>query len=337
MKLDSLDSVFGLWIMNPRRRLCGLLLVLSLGLCARSLAVVTAPRFVLTWGSKGVGPGEFRSPIGIAINRRDVIFITEFNNSRVQKFDTRGKYLGQFPCVNNPGGIAVDEHEAVYVTSMLSPEIHVYDLNGMPLRKWGKPGKSDGEFNQPGGLALGPDGALYVADQGNHRVQRFTLDGRFLSAWGGHGKEPGRFGGGDKPGSRFGGPHFLAFNTRGNLYTTESHDGRIQRLTADGRPLAAWGGNGKGPGGFGGREKPTRTPLPGPIGVLVDCRGRAWVSATNSRVQLFTPEGKFLLSLNELEGDAPGQFHLPHAMAMDSKGFIYIVDASNQRIQKFAP
>jgi sugar lactone lactonase YvrE len=304
---------------------------------ALSADAEAAPRFVLAWGQRGEGRGEFRSPIGIAISRQDVICITEFHNSRVQKFDARGRYLGQFPCVKNPGGIAVDEHEAVYVTSMLSPEIHVYDLNGMPLRRWGGAGKGDGEFNQLGGLAIGPDGVLYVADQGNHRVQRFTLDGTFLSSWGGHGREPGRFGGGDKPGSRFGGPHFLAFDRRGNLYTTESHDGRIQRLTAEGKPLGAWGDNRTGPGGFGGREKPTRTPLPGPIGVLVDRRGRVWVSATNSRVQLFTPEGKFLLSLNEVEGDAPGLFHLPHAMAMDSKGFIYVVDASNQRIQKFAP
>ncbi len=295
------------------------------------------PRFVLTWGQKGIGPGELRSPIGIAINRNDVIFIAEFNNSRVQKFDTRGKYLGQFPCVINPGGIAVDDNEEVFVTSMTTPEVCVYDLNGMPLRKWGKAGKNNGEFDKLGGLAIGPDGALYVADQGNHRVQRFTLDGKFLSSFGIHGTAPGQFGGGDKFGSRFGGPHFFAFDATGNLYTTESHDGRIQRLTCDGKPLAAWGSNGKGPGGFGGREKPVRTPLPGPIGVLVDRRGRVWVGATNSRVQLFTPEGKFLLSLNNVEGDAPGQFHLPHAMAMDSHGFVYVVDASNQRIQKFAP
>ncbi|MBI5773100.1 MAG: hypothetical protein HZA89_05065 [Verrucomicrobia bacterium] len=318
------------------RVLTGMVLLLSLAFCPSSFAA-GAPHFVLAWGQKGFGAGEFRSPIGIAISRRDVILIAEFNNSRVQKFDTQGKYLGQFPVVPMPGGIAVDDNEEVFVTSMTTPEICVYDLNGMPLRKWGKAGKGDGEFDKLGGLALGPDGVLYVADQGNHRVQRFTLDGKFLSSFGGHGKEPGQFGGGDKFGSRFGGPHFLAFDAGGNLFTTESHDGRIQRLTSNGKPLAAWGSNSKEPGGFGGREKPTRTPLPGPIGVFVDRRGRVWVSATNSRVQLFTPDGIFLMSLNESEGDAPGQFHLPHAMAMDSKGFIYVVDASNQRIQKFAP
>ncbi|MBI3879102.1 MAG: hypothetical protein HY301_03445 [Verrucomicrobia bacterium] len=323
--------------MKPRVVLWTLALLLSFELCPLSFAAGGAPRFVLAWGQKGIGPGEFRSPIGIAISRRDIIVVAEFNNSRVQKFDTSGNYLGQFPCVINPGGIAVNDREEIFVTSMTTPEVCVYDLNGMPLRKWGKAGKGDGEFDKLGGLALGPDGALYVADQGNHRVQRFTGDGKFLSSFGGHGTAPGQFGGGDKFGSRFGGPHFLAFDARGNIYTTESHDGRIQRLTPEGKPLIAWGSNSKDPGGFGGREKPTRTPLPGPIGVLVDRRGRVWAGATNSRVQLFTLDGKFLLSLNDAEGDAPGQFHLPHAMAADSHGFIYVVDASNQRIQKFSP
>ncbi len=312
-------------------------LLLCLKLCPWSFAASDVPRFVLAWGKKGEGPGEFRSPIGIAISRKDEIFVTEFNGNRVQKFDTKDKFLGQFPVVKSPGGIAVNRQGRVFVTSMLTNFVFAYDSKGKPLFEWGKAGAGDGEFDKPGGLAFGPDGSLYVADQGNHRVQRFTASGKFLAQWGGHGKQPGQFGGGDKPGSRFGGPHFLAFDRQGNLYTTESHDGRIQKLTADGKPLLAWGDNSTGPGGFGGREKPMRTPLPGPIGVCVDRRGRVWVSTTNSRVQLFSAEGKFLLTLGGEEGDAPGQFKLPHAMAMDSKGFIYVVDASNQRIQKFAP
>jgi sugar lactone lactonase YvrE len=35
-------------------------------------------------------------------------------------------------------------------------------------------------------------------------------------------------------------------------------------------------------------------------------------------------------------GEVPGQFTCPHGMAMDSKGHLYVCDAGNQRIQKFA-
>ncbi len=34
-------------------------------------------------------------------------------------------------------------------------------------------------------------------------------------------------------------------------------------------------------------------------------------------------------------GSDPGQFTLPHGMAFDSHGHLYIADAGNQRIQRF--
>lgn len=310
-------------------------LVFPLVAAASLMQAQDKPRVALTFGSPGDGPGQLLSPIGIAISKRDVIHVAEFNNSRVHKFTTEGKVLGQFACVKNASGIAVDEEERVYVSSMTAHEVCVYDSAGKELRKIGAKGAGEGQIDQPGGLIIGPDGVLYIADQGNHRVQRFAPDGRFLSAWGGHGKEPGKFGGGVKFGSRFGGPHFLAFDRAGNLLTTESNDGRVQKLTADGRPLMAFGSNGTAPGGFGGRRADVGNALIGPIGVLVDRRDRIWVSATNSLVQVFSPEGRFLFALNDAEGPEPGRFHLPHAMAEDSRGDVYVVDSSNQRVQKF--
>ena len=62
-------------------------------------------RFLLAWGKKGMQPGEFHFPIGIAINRAgpDVILVTDHYNHRVQKFDRDGKLLGLFPVLPNPG------------------------------------------------------------------------------------------------------------------------------------------------------------------------------------------------------------------------------------------
>ncbi|MFO1484691.1 MAG: dienelactone hydrolase family protein [Verrucomicrobiaceae bacterium] len=317
--------------MKSRHRIWVILLIGITGLCQAE----DKPRVALTFGSPGDGPGQLKSPIGIAISKRDVVYIAEFNNSRVHKFSTEGKVLGHFACVKNASGIAVDTDEHLYVSSMTAHEVCVYDSGGKELRKIGTKGAGEGQIDQPGGLVIGPDGVLYIADQGNHRVQRFTLDGKFLSAWGGHGKEPGKFGGGVKFGSRFGGPHFIAFDHAGNLFTTESNDGRVQKLTPDGKPLMAFGSNQVEPGGFGGRRTDIGNALIGPIGVLVDRKDRIWVSATNSLVQVFSLDGKFLFALNDKEGPEPGRFHLPHAMAEDSKGDVYVVDSSNQRVQKY--
>jgi sugar lactone lactonase YvrE len=298
------------------------------------------PTFVLAWGKRGKNPGEFTSPIGIAISDKDEIYVTDVNNARVQKFDTGGKYLGGFdlPWDTPPrvscqcGGIAVDGDGLIYLAFMLQHKVCVYTDAGKLVREWGKHGNGDGEFDQPAGLLLARDGTLYVADPCNHRVQHFTREGKFLGKFGEYGKEPGQFGGTADPKVRFGGPHFIAADSAGNLFTTEADMGRVQRLLPQGKPLSAWGSMKSDPGGFGGG--PERRHLHGPIGIVIDRHDRVWVSSLNDRVQAFTTDGKFLLSLGG-SGSEPGQFSAPHAMVFDSKGYLYVVDARNQRIEKF--
>ena len=75
----------------------------------------------------------------------------------------------------------------------------------------------------------------------------------------------------------------------------------------------------------------------GPIGLCLDRRGRVWVSSLNDRVQLYGADGTYVLGLGlEGTGAAPGRFARPHGMAVDSQGNLYVADAGNQRVQKFA-
>jgi sugar lactone lactonase YvrE len=304
--------------------------------------VAPGTKFVLTWGKKGDKPGEFYSPIGIAINQKDEIFVSDVNNARVQTFDTAGKFLREFDLPSDDpkrkscqaGGIAINSKNEIHLGFMQQHKVAVYTAAGKLIREWGKKGNGDGEFNQPGGIVFGPDGSVYVADQCNHRIQKFTPQGKFLSKWGIYGLKPGQFGGAGQAGSRFGGPHLLALDGKGRLYTTEGTAGRVQQLTLDGKPLLAWGDKGQQPGGFGGLETGYAAASLGPIGVFVDKHDRVWVSSLNDRVQAFTPEGKFLFGIGG-SGKGPGQLARPHGMAMDTKGFLYVADAGNQRIQKF--
>lgn len=299
-------------------------------------APAPGPRVVLSWGTNGHAEGQFDIPIAIVVDRDDEILITDFRQSdpeakgRLQRFDRDGRFLAAFEVEPMPGGLALDEEGLLYATHMMRHKVAVYDRAGKRVREFGKPGTAPGEFQQPGGIAFGPDGSLYVADQVNRRVQKLTPRGEPISAWGRYGIEPGQFGGNVSAASRVGGPHFLAFNSRGELYTTEGSVGRVQKFKADGTFVLAWGDNEVGPGHFGSPKG-----LQGPIAVAVDSRDQVWVTATNHYVQQFTAGGRYVGRVGG-PGSEPGQFRTPHGLAFDSHDHLYVVDSRNSRIQKLA-
>ncbi|MBY0589129.1 SMP-30/gluconolactonase/LRE family protein [bacterium] len=295
-----------------------------------------SPEFLLEWGRLGNAEGEFNRCVGIAIGKDDVVYAAEFHNERVQSFTPDGRFLDAFPIQPHAGGVAVDGDGNVYVAHWNSNKVAAYSPTGELLREWGCKGIADGEFQLPGSIALGPDDLIYVPDQGNSRVQKFTREGKFIGKWGSLGKEPGQFGGDQSAGSRFAGPQFVSFDQAGNVYTTDAALDRITKFTPDGSLLSFWGNETTEPGGFG-PPPPNRDGSPGmggPIGIVVDRHDQIWVSATNSFVQQFDQDGKFLRRLGG-KGTQPGQFHLPHGVAFDSQGCLYVADTMNARIQKF--
>ncbi len=85
------------------------------------------------WGSRGTGPGRFRSL----------------------------------------SGIAADESGRVYVLDSQNNRVEVFTGTGALLASWGLRGVGVGEFAQPGAIAVGCNGDVYVADTDNNRVEVF--------------------------------------------------------------------------------------------------------------------------------------------------------------------
>lgn len=328
-----------------RPLLCASILAMFIAAAIAAEAPRLAPaRFVLEWGRQGSAPGEFDVPIGIAISSTGEVLVSDFYNARVQRFNPDGKHVASFEVLPNPGGMALDYEGNVYLShfsAMKADEekkpdrISVYTPDGQLLRQWGRTGNGEGEFDYPGGIAVSRDGRVYVADQTNRRVQVFDRQGTFLFKWGEYGVGEGQFGGNVSPKSRVGGPQFLAIDRKGCVYTTEGSVGRIQKFTSDGRFVLAFGDNQDKSGSFGGYWQGT-SGLQGPIGICLDKCGSLWISAVCGRVQRFTIDGEFLQGLGNGRGSGPGEFEAPHSLAVDRRGNIYVVDALNHRIQKFA-
>ena len=52
--------------------------------------------WVKSWGDSGTGPGQFRLPHAIAVDRNNNIYVGDRTNRRIQVFDTDGKFLRMF-------------------------------------------------------------------------------------------------------------------------------------------------------------------------------------------------------------------------------------------------
>jgi len=62
-------------------------------------------------------------------------------------------------------------------------KVHKYDPKGRYLLSWGEPGTDPGCFNIPHNIVTDAAGLVYVADRENSRVQIFDSGGKYLGQW----------------------------------------------------------------------------------------------------------------------------------------------------------
>ncbi len=138
-----------------------------------------------------------------------------------------------------------------------------------------------------------------------------------LQTWGGPGSSDGRANW----------PVFLWADSKGSVWVADYFNDRVQRFTADGAFMSAFGGSGSGDGQF---SRPT--------GICYDEAHQVIYVADsgNRRIQKFTRYGTYLLKWGSA-GSGPGQFNNPHGVAVDTDGNVYVADLSNHRVQVFQP
>jgi len=100
------------------------------------------------WGAAGTGPGQFRLPHSIQIDERNIIYVADRENGRVQRFDRSGTFLGEWTQYGKTFGLALDG-DALW-------------LSTIPRGPNSAPGWMI-KINRDSGTLLG-----YVDSQGNH-------------------------------------------------------------------------------------------------------------------------------------------------------------------------
>jgi sugar lactone lactonase YvrE len=71
-------------------------------------------KYLMEWGKKGTGPGEFDTPHAIAIDSQGRLFVADRANSRVQIFSQDGKLLEVWRQFGRPSGLYIDANDVMY-------------------------------------------------------------------------------------------------------------------------------------------------------------------------------------------------------------------------------
>ncbi|PZC47267.1 MAG: DNA-binding beta-propeller fold protein YncE [Chloroflexi bacterium] len=259
---------------------------------------------------------------GVSVAADDTVFLlTRNTNNPVIVLSSHGEFLRTFG-----KGVFTDRTHAIlaahdgflYCVDDGSHTVTKWSHDGELLLTIGTPGQSaprfSGDpFNRPTDVAVAQDGSLFISDgYGNARVHKYSPTGELLLSWGAPGIDPGQFLC----------PHNIALH-EGRIYVADREALRVQIFDLDGRLITIWNN------------------IHRPCGLSVGPDGLIYIGELNGvplmegalgighRVSVYDTDGALQGRYGDPEeGDEPGRFIAPHAVAVDSRGDVYVGEVS---------
>jgi DNA-binding beta-propeller fold protein YncE len=225
-------------------------------------------------------------------------------------FDRNGKFLRAWgkDMFKTTHFLRVDRSGNVWVTDRGDMVAYKFSADGKTLLTIGKKGvlgdnESHDAFNGMADLAVAKNGDVFIADgEGpNSRVAKFSKSGAFIKWWGGKGTGQGQF---DQP-------HSIALDSKDRVYVADRSNNRIQIFDAEGQFLNQW------------------THFGTPWGLFIRNDLLYVVDGTENNCLLIASlkDGKIIDRIEGLSN--------PTAVAVDSKGAIYVGEVNGMNVKKF--
>ena len=137
--------------------------------------------------------------------------------------------------------------------------------------------------------------------------------------------------------------HSVKIDPRDNIWVADKGSDMVVKFNPEGRVAMVFGR--KQEASDEGTEplrhpKPPLAPVDGMFrqvtDIAWDAAGNGYISDgyINSRVAKVDKDGSWVKSWGE-PGSGPGQFNVPHSIAVDAEGHVYVADRGNRRIQVF--
>lgn len=196
---------------------------------------------------------------------------------------------------------------------------YIYELD----QGWGKLPEGY-EFDQVAGVAIDEDDNVYLFNRSANQLQVYDRQGNFLKSWDKH----------------FSNPHGITIDHEGNLWLADRDSHIVLKYNQNEELLLT----------LGTRDQPSNTgygddkvvhqasgPFNLPTNTAVSTDGTVFIADGygNCRVHKYDSSGALVDSWGLPGKNNPGDFHLPHGIAIDYAGQVLVCDRENNRIQVF--
>ncbi len=236
----------------------------------------------LSFGEKGIGQGQFNDSRYLAVDGAGTLYVADYQGSRVQAFDSTGKYLSQFMVGNSKTiilGLTANHQGKVFIATSDGPDILQYD---------GKTGQMTGKLSSPN---AGEFGDLFAMADGGLAAAWYEGRWGMITSLEGHRDDLVVF---DSQGKiKLTIPSFISGQTGDlaldNYITVDGlgkffalSDRTIYQFTSEGKYSNKFGGSGSGQGQFDSANA-----------IAVDGQDQIYISDVG-KIQVFSADGRFL-------------------------------------------
>jgi DNA-binding beta-propeller fold protein YncE len=183
---------------------------------------------------------------------------------------------------------------------------------------WGHPDVSD--------VAIDKDDRVFLLMRSEWPVVIYEPGGEFLRTWGR---------------GEFELPHGISIDPNDRVWVVDRGGHVAKTFDLEGAPQMTLGDGRPSDTGMTDDFQTIKRggpPFNQPTNVAFGPSGDAYIGDGygNARIHRFEPQGNLLFSWGE-PGSGKAQFNIPHAVAVDGEGRVFVADRENDRIQIFSP
>lgn len=140
---------------------------------------------LLTFGARGLKPGEFLYPAGIAVSPVGEVFVLDTETVTIQRFTLDGDYLGKFGGRGRGRGVFDDPRAIVasdqylYVLDYGNRQVQRFTLGGEFMNRYSfRLSQDSEELRVLDGIGVDSRGALLISEANGGKIRTLRLDGK---------------------------------------------------------------------------------------------------------------------------------------------------------------